>query len=167
MLAGRLAMNVGAPHLGRVLHMLAWREHPRDPAAQYYYARAIFERRGPLPAWEFLQKQGDLTGATATQRADWLSLHAQIAGFLRDFETAEQWLARAEAADPTHPWVLMERSDLLERQDRYEDALIVAHNALALRPWYRPGSAADCESAPASGSRSRCARVAPRSRGAH
>lgn len=137
-LAGRLAMNLGAPHLGRVLHLLAWREHPHDPAAQYYYARAIFDRRGPLPAWEFLQKHGDLAGATPTQRADWLSLYAQIAGFLRDFQTAEQWLARAEAADPNHAWVLMERSDLLERQDRYEEALAVARDVLVRRPWYRP-----------------------------
>ncbi len=137
-LGGRLAMNLGAPRLGRVLHMLAWREHPQDPAAQYYYARAIYERRGPLPAWEFLLKQGELPQAEPAQRADWLSLHAQIAGFLRDFQTAEQWLARAEAADPNHVWVFMERSDLLERQDRYQDALAVARNALALRPWYRP-----------------------------
>ena len=97
-LAGRLAMNLGGQRLGRVLHMLARREHPRDPSACYYYARAILERRGPLPAWYFLQNHGDLPDATPGERGDWLSLHAHIAAELRDFENAEQWLARAEAA---------------------------------------------------------------------
>jgi len=59
-LAGRLAMNVGAPKLGRALHWLAWRESPNDPDALYYYGRHIVDRRGPLPGWEYM-KQVDRT----------------------------------------------------------------------------------------------------------
>src|SRR5690242_3619449 len=54
-LAGRLAMNLGAPRQGSWHHVHAFREDPADPEAGYYYARVLLERRGPLRAWGFLQ----------------------------------------------------------------------------------------------------------------
>lgn len=79
-LAGRLAMNLGAPHLGRVSHRLAWREEPGHPEARYYYARALFESHGPLRAWEFLRRTGELPDdAPPHVRADWLAFHGFVA----------------------------------------------------------------------------------------
>src|SRR5690242_18246775 len=57
-LAGRLAMNLGAPRLGHVLHRLAYRDDSGHPEAIYYNARAVFGTRGPLAAWELLQRTG-------------------------------------------------------------------------------------------------------------
>lgn len=136
--AGRLAMNLGAPRLGRVLHCLAFREDGADPEAAYYFARAILERRGPLSAWEFVKSRGELPAGPDAVQADWLAFHAQILGGLRDFETAERWLARAEEVSPNRPWTCIERADLLERQDRYDDALAAARHGLELHAWYRP-----------------------------
>jgi tetratricopeptide (TPR) repeat protein len=138
-MAGRLASHLGAPRMGRALHWLAWRTDPRDPQALYYYARHLFERRGPLPAWEFLTRTGELPDAPPEFRSDWFSAHAMVAGWVRDFETAESWLARAEALWPQSPWLCIERAAMLDRQDRYPEALASAKRALELHPWYRPG----------------------------
>lgn len=137
-LAGRVAFNVGAPQLGYVLHRLAFREDPLDPETMYYHGRLLLDRRGPVFAWEFLQTDHELERATPDQRADWFSLHALALALLRDFETAEQWLARAEALAPDKPWICCERAELLERQDRYKEALAATRRALEIRPWYRP-----------------------------
>jgi tetratricopeptide (TPR) repeat protein len=137
-MAGRLAMNLGAPTLGRALHRLAHREEPGDPTALYYCALAIFERRGPLPTWELLCAHGELPDAPAKTRADWFALHASVLSFFRDFETAERWLARADELAPDRPWLLVERASLMEREDRYADALAAAQRALEVHPWYRP-----------------------------
>lgn len=138
-MAGRLAAHLGAPRLARAVHWLAWRADRNDPQALYYYARGMFERRGPLPAWEFMTAVGDLPDAPAEFRADWFSIHAMVAGWVRDFETAEAWLARAEALSPQSPWLCIERAALFDRQDRYPDALAAARRSLELRPLYRPG----------------------------
>jgi tetratricopeptide (TPR) repeat protein len=137
--AGRIAMNLGAPQLGHVLHGLAFREDPKDPEACYYHARNVFERRGPLFAWEFLRSRGELDGAPPEIQSDWFSTHAMVLGWLRDFEYAEAWLERAEVLAPDKPWLWIERCALMEREDRYEEALAAARESLELRPWYRPG----------------------------
>ena len=95
--------------------------------------------RGPLPAWDFLVAAGELPDASPERRADWLSFHCAIAASVRDFETAEAWLAKAEALETRLPWLCIERAVLLERQDRYGEALAAARRALELHPWYRPG----------------------------
>src|SRR5947209_20621821 len=86
--AGRLALNLGAPHFGRVSHRLAHREDPTHPEATYYAAREIHERLGPLPAWQFLAKHGDLPAGTPNVRADWFSFPASVLTMLRDFDGA-------------------------------------------------------------------------------
>ena len=137
--AGRLAMNLGAPGAGRTLHRLALREAPNDPEARYYGARAVFERRGPLPLWEMLCRHGELPDAPPRIRADWFALHGHVLGLFRDFETAEKWQARAEELAPDRAWLQVERSTLLEREDKYAEAMAAARRALELHPWYRPG----------------------------
>ncbi len=139
LLAGRLANNLGSPRLGSSLHRLAYRESPDNPDVIYYYARNVFERRGTLEAWEFLTAHEALPSATTETRADWYSLHGLVLGWLRDFDEATAWLDRAHALCPERPWPWIERADLLERQDRYAEALAAARKSLEIRPWYRPG----------------------------
>jgi tetratricopeptide (TPR) repeat protein len=139
LLAGRLAMNLGASRLGEWLHLRAYREAPDDPEARYYYARTVLGRRGPLAAWKLLRRFGEFPDAPSDLRSDWLAFHGDVAGLLRDFDTAEHWLARALEAAPDNPWIYIERSSLLQYEDRYEEALDAARHALELRPWYRPG----------------------------
>jgi tetratricopeptide (TPR) repeat protein len=136
LLGGRLAHNLGAVRLGRLMHRRAYRLDRRHPEAIYYYAHSVHERYGPLVGWHFLRSQAwPQSGEIA---ADCLALQARILSCFRDFDSAQQHLARAEALSPGRPWLCVERAMLLERQDLYAPALASARTALAQRPWYRP-----------------------------
>jgi tetratricopeptide (TPR) repeat protein len=137
-MAGRLAGNLGAPRLATALHVRAWRNDPSDPEATYFYCLRM-PRRGPYEVWRTMRKFGDLADAPAGIRADWYALQGHVAAMLRDFEAAEQYLGRAELIACDRPWLWVERSSVLEIQDRYDEALEAAQEALRLRPWYRPG----------------------------
>src|SRR6187549_1016771 len=67
-LAGRLAGNLGAQRLGRVLHFRAWRDDREDLEALYSYTYALLDRRGPLDAWSVLRPGGDFAGAPEALR---------------------------------------------------------------------------------------------------
>ncbi|MBI4602826.1 MAG: tetratricopeptide repeat protein, partial [Planctomycetes bacterium] len=141
-LAGRLARNLGAPRLGEALILRARRQDPGHPAARYYGAYAVLGRGGPLEAWGHLRDSPELEGASPHLRADWCALRGVVLAYLRDFEEAERWIERALAIAPEDPWVHVERSSLLEIEDRYEEALAAALRALELRAWYRPAAQA-------------------------
>jgi tetratricopeptide (TPR) repeat protein len=139
LIAGRLAMQLGAPRLGRKLHAACAREYPVNLEAVYYSARYRMERFGPLACWRFMRGQADWSDASPDLRADWLSLSAFVAARLRDFDRAERLLAQAESLAPKRPWVAVERASVLELQERSEEALESARASLALQPWFRPG----------------------------
>lgn len=103
LLAGRLASNLGSHALGRRLHLKAYRLDPGNGEAAYYKARTIYDQRGPLAAWNFLRRTGEIVAASATLQADWLAYHALVLGALRDFDAAAEWLAKAEQLDPSNP----------------------------------------------------------------
>ena len=139
LIGGRLAIQLGAPRLGRGLHLAAYRATPAHPEAVYYHARYRLEKFGPLAAWRFLRKHPDWSDAPPELHADWLALNGFVAARLRDFDRAERWLNRAEAMAPDRPWPQVERAGALELADRTADALQVARRALDLQPWFRPG----------------------------
>ena len=136
--AGWLVSQVGAPRVGMALWLRAWRDDRNDAVASFYAARTILARRGPLKAWEFIQRVGRLEDAADPERSNWLAAHASTLSRLRDFDAAESWLALAEKLARDRVWWLIERSDLSELEDRYEDALAAARESLALRPWNAP-----------------------------
>jgi tetratricopeptide (TPR) repeat protein len=138
LIAGRLAMQLGAPKLGRQLHLLAWRQAPAHLEAIYYQARYLLERFGPVTAWRFARQYLDWSDAPPELQADWWSLLGFLAGRFRDWERAERLFQKAEALAPSHPWTLVERAGVFEMAEKYEQALELAQRALELRPWYRP-----------------------------
>jgi TPR repeat protein len=125
-MAGRLAGNLGASRLAMWLHLQAWRDDREHPHACYYYARTMLHRRGPLEAWKVLCRYGELSDAPPKLRAEWMAFYGYVTGLLRDFDVAERWLERAEELDPGNPWICIERSGVLEQEDRYPDALRAA-----------------------------------------
>ncbi len=138
LLAGRLAGMLGAPKLMRKLHLRAWREDRAHPEAIYYYARTIWEWRGPWRAWMFIRRIDELPDADSLMQSDWLGLRAGLYGVLRDFDAADEMIARAEKLAPDSPWLWIEKAVVLEYEDRYEEALVAARYSLELRPHYRP-----------------------------
>jgi tetratricopeptide (TPR) repeat protein len=134
-----MAGNLGGQRLGDWHFVHAYRQDPAHPDACWYFANYLSNRRGPLPAWRFLCRVGDLPAeASEESRAHWLALHGTVLGRLRDFDAAEEWLARAEAIGHDHPWVALERAALLALEDRLGEAEQMAREALVIRPWYRP-----------------------------
>ena len=94
-LAGRLASNLGGYQLGRVLHALAYRADPSNPNLAAYQARMRLERRGPLSAWEFLERYGDPPEASdAESLSHFFTARALVAANLRDFTAANGGLER-------------------------------------------------------------------------
>jgi tetratricopeptide (TPR) repeat protein len=138
LIGGRLAMQLGAPRLGRQLHLLAWRQAPAHLEAIYYQARYLLERFGPVAAWRFARYHTDWSDAPPELQADWWSLVGFLAGRFRDWERAERFFQKAENLAPLHPWTLVERAGVLEMAEKYEQGLELARRALELRPWYRP-----------------------------
>jgi tetratricopeptide (TPR) repeat protein len=139
LLGGRLAIQLGAPKLGRRLHLAGFRATPAHPEAIYYHARYRMERFGPLSAWRFMRDHPDWSDAPPELHADWVSLAGFVAARLRDFDRADRLLNRAEGIAPDRPWPCIERSSAYEFADRLDDALAAAGRSLALHPWFRPG----------------------------
>ncbi|MCI0387171.1 MAG: tetratricopeptide repeat protein [Acidobacteria bacterium] len=138
LIAGRLAGMLGAPRLARRLHLRAWRDDKCNPEAIYYYARAIWDWRGPWRAWAFARHHDEMKDAIPELQSDWLALRAAMLGQLRDFDAADEMIRRAEKIAPENAWLWVEKSSVLEYEDRYEEALASTHQALKLRPKYRP-----------------------------
>jgi tetratricopeptide (TPR) repeat protein len=139
LIGGRLAIQLGAPKLGRRMHLAAFRSTPAYPEAIYYHARYRMERFGLLSTWRFMRGHSDWSDAPPELHADWLSLSGFIAGRLRDFDRAERLLNRAESMVPDRPWPCIERSSVYEFADKLDDALAAARRSLELYPWFRPG----------------------------
>jgi cellulose synthase operon protein C len=137
-LAGRLAMLLGAPRLGLWMHRRAYREAPQNADACYFYALAIAHSQGGYAAWRWMGRHTLPGDPTPEILSAWHALVANIAGSLRDFETANTWMARAREASPESVWVRVCEASLREAEDRYDEALAVAQEALAIKPWFRP-----------------------------
>jgi cellulose synthase operon protein C len=140
-LAARLAANAGGQRLAMALGMRALREDRRSPAALAQTGYDILSRRGPIVLWERLRGWREGPDDRAADVAELVGLQARAAIFVRDFTLAEKLLARAESLDPKRAWIQLQRSFLLEAQDRIEEALEVAEAARTLHPHahYRPG----------------------------
>lgn len=138
-LGGRLASNLGGARLSNWLMRQAWRRDPDDADARYYYAYTLWRLRGPYFAGQWIARRPNLPNeASPDTRSSWLALRGGIAGLLRDFDVAENWLRKAEELTPDSPWVQVCWSGLWELEDRYEESLAAAQRALQLRPWFRP-----------------------------
>lgn len=138
LLGGRLAMQLGAPRLGRKLHAAAYRSTPSNLEAVYYHARYRFEKFGPLACWRFMREQNDWSDASPDLRADWLAFSGFVHSRLRDFDRAERLLQRAETLAPHRAWIQVERAAILEASEQYDESLHAARRALEIQPWFRP-----------------------------
>lgn len=143
LLGGRLVIQLGAPRLGRWLHLRGYRDTPTYHEAIYYHARYRLERFGPYGCWQFLRRNLEWNDSPPEVRADWYGLHGFVAARLRDFDRAERFLNRAETMNHDRPWLCIERSSAFEFAERYDDALASARRSLELHPWFRPGVQAE------------------------
>lgn len=139
-LAGRLAGNLGGQRLAQIYFWRAWRAHPGHPGAAAYRAQSILERLGPWRALEFLERVPEPGEETSAEIQIYLlTLRAMAFSAFRDFETASGFLDHARAIQPDNRWLAVVESGCLEKQDRYDEALVAARRSLAAPSYYRPG----------------------------
>ena len=136
---GWLAHSLGAPKLARVMGVLGWRGDKTDAEACACHAHDLLHGRGPLAAWEFLNRVVAPVAHRPEAQVYLLTVRALVTGYFRDFETAGKWLARAEEIAADKPWLAVTRAYVLEQEDRYEEALASARTSLTLRPNCRAG----------------------------
>jgi cellulose synthase operon protein C len=139
LLAGRLAIQLGAPSMGRQLHLVAIRQSPTYPEAIYYHARYRLENYGPLSCWRYMREHQDWSIAAPELRGDWLALQGLLWARFRDFDRAEKSLAQAESQAVDRAWLQVERSSVYELADKLEESLAAARRSLEVQPWFRPG----------------------------
>lgn len=134
LLAAGLVWHLGAQRLSHTLVLRAFREDRNDPRARCQAGRVFVDLRGPLDTWRFLEAYGVGREEDAALRARGLALRARVAGTLRDFDTAEAALEEAERVVPRQAALAIERGFLFEQQDRYDDAVLAARDALSIEP---------------------------------
>ncbi|MEN6449442.1 MAG: C39 family peptidase, partial [Thermoguttaceae bacterium] len=139
LMAGRLAEQLGGSILGRWFIRRAWYEDPAHGLARCYYASRVARSRGPYAAWRFMHEAGPPRGdQPEVAQADWWAMAGGLAAMLRDFDTADDYLARALALKVDRPWIEVCQASILQWEDRYDEALAVALQVLDHQPLYPP-----------------------------
>jgi len=132
--AARLADRLGAGKLSRQWHRLNHRRHREDPLCFLYRAWELGLAIGLPRTLRMIEEWLQRPGVDPARRADLLALAAQMLGGLRDFETAWRLLDEALRLRPGNAWLVSCKASLLRIEDRREEALAAALEALSIRP---------------------------------
>lgn len=137
-LAGRLAMQLGSPKLGRTLHAVVYRQSPAFPEAVYYNARYRMERFGPYGCLRFMKQHTDWSDSSPELRADWMALEGLAAAQLRDAYRTEKKFDQAQELAPDRLWIQVERAAAWEQLGKLPQALAMIEEVRAQAPQFRP-----------------------------
>ncbi|MBT9457824.1 MAG: C39 family peptidase [Burkholderiaceae bacterium] len=133
----RALRYLGAEREGDALALRLGRGAPQRAEAVIGLLRTTLYNRGAFAYWRASQRWTLPAAADEQAQAQYLSLRGLWLAELRDFGEAQQHHARALSLTPDDPWLWVEQSYSLMRQDRYDEALEAARHALSLRPDYR------------------------------
>ncbi|HEY1110580.1 MAG TPA: tetratricopeptide repeat protein, partial [Opitutaceae bacterium] len=122
--------------LSQALDWLNWRQDRKHPK---WYFHSLFARTGwHTPQEVMAEIEGRLKGDMPDEsRAELMAYQAWTHSSLRDFTPAHAKITRALELDPEDSWLHVQRSGILEAQDRYAEALEEAEQARKLKPYYR------------------------------
>ncbi len=129
-----IVRGLGAPRMA-IWHVLrAYREAPESLAVRNSYAYEMISDRGPLETLEFLQANQKATDSDPPkERLYWTWLFAIAYMTLRDFSAAGRYINQMEALGHRPDVVWFARANMLERQDRYDEAIQAINRAIELR----------------------------------
>jgi tetratricopeptide (TPR) repeat protein len=130
--------RLGAYRLASLLVASAYRQDPSNPDAILYRAYYLYADGGPLASYFFIREKIPAMGDTP-HRADVLAHLAVLSGVFRDFQKAELRISEALSISSGHRhWLLVEKAVLRRMEDRVEESLELAQEALRLHPFFRP-----------------------------
>lgn len=135
----RAIRQLGAEREGDALCLHLGRIAPDHAEARIGLLRTRLYNRGPAAYYATSERLPLQATANASERAQYLSLRGVWLSDLRDMSEARKLHEQALALDGSDPWLWMEWSYSLTRQDRHADALQAAEHALQLSPGYRSG----------------------------
>ncbi|MCH7342013.1 C39 family peptidase [Pelomonas sp. CA6] len=135
--AVRAMRYLGADRAGDALALRLGRRYRDSLRARVVALRTVLGRRGAYAFWRAQQAWPQPPAGPPDEQAELLSLQGIWQADLRDFERARACHDQALALAPDDPWLHIELSYTLTRQDLYEQALARAQQALALCPGYR------------------------------
>ena len=136
--AAIISSRLGNRRLSDALDYLNYRQDRNNPKwSLYYQFRRVARATQPV----VINKIDEIlaehrVGMDAELLADYLVYKAWLLASLRDFDRANPLIEEAKLVAPEYAWVYVEESDILEKQDRYEEANEVADYALKLHPEY-------------------------------
>jgi len=138
-LAAKLANGLGNYRLGECLRLLNARQFPDQ--FQYVIFEVIYRVRkygahAVLPELELWLDRTE--GMAERELSDLYATIAWCYSELREFQRAHHYCELATSTDPVNAWARVEEAQVLAAEDRYEDSLQVASEALSIRQWYRP-----------------------------
>ena len=133
----RTLSNLGLTRSSDALLLRTWRQNRDDVQARYYYLRTIARRHGAFIGLQRMQAMIEPDALSCDTRAEWLGFKANLYAQYRDWPRAQTLLTQAKALGSESFWLAMEEAYVLEKQDRYQDALN-AIEPLALHHHYCP-----------------------------
>jgi len=136
--ASLIVSRLGNRRLSNVLDYLNHRSDRDNPKLALYHQ---FNRVNYTIVPEIIKTIDEILGKHRAKMdhellADYLVFKAWLLASLKDFHRANALISEAKEVAPNYAWVYVEASDILEKQDRYEEADVEADKALALRPNY-------------------------------
>jgi cellulose synthase operon protein C len=133
LLGARLVSQLGADRFGDALILRTFRTHPEHPHAVLYGTMALNSSRGAVLAIDALEQYEQTLKQDPEVHADAIAFKAWLYAVLRDFAVAERLIGEALKLQ-RDAWMLAQRAAIFELEDRYEEALAVSREALALNP---------------------------------
>ncbi len=137
-MAALIASRLGDRRLSVVLDYLNYRTHRNHPkfALYYHYSRLVMATQPVV-----IKAIDVILGQSRSEMepellADYLVYKAWLLATVKDFGRANILVEEAKDVAPEYAWVYVQESDILEKQDRYEEANRAVDYALRLRPLY-------------------------------
>ncbi|MBK8093207.1 MAG: tetratricopeptide repeat protein [Verrucomicrobiaceae bacterium] len=129
----RMIESMGGEKRGRKMWFRLWHDRRTRHVVREDMVWELLDMRGAFLAWQWLEKHPPMPEEEVAEHRDHPGVQAYLLAKLRDFERAEKLVDGLIVAHPESTWGWSVKADILELQDRREEALAAAEKALSIR----------------------------------
>ena len=137
-MAGRLLYQLGSFRRATAWHLRAWRRSPKASITTSYAASAVINTCGPLRGLRFIDEHLACDHLEDDHRGDLWGTRATLLASLRDFDEAETSFVQARKFSKNPAWFAVQQSYARRAEDRIEESLGLAQEAMNVHAWYLP-----------------------------